>query len=179
MPDLRNTRQRVKIALGVMLLLDVAAAAVLWSPLVGSERSRNGEMRQLWKELQTKTREVEPLRGFDQKIVLARQQIDGFYKDRLPGQDSAISGELGKLAAESGVKIGQVRYKPRDPEPVGLRPIVINAELSGGYLQVVRFINALERDPLLFIIDSVELASAQGGTVRLQMKLETYLKTGT
>jgi hypothetical protein len=31
---------------------------------------------------------------------------------------------------------------------------------------------------LLFIIDSVELGGAQGGTVHLQMKLETYLKTG-
>jgi len=179
MPDLRTTRRRVKIALGAMLLLDVAAAAVLWSPLVGSERSRNEEMKLLWKELQTKTREVEPLRGFDQKIVLARQQIDAFYKDRLPGQDSVISAEVGKLAADSGVKIGRVRYKPRDPEPVGLRPIVIDAELSGGYLQVVKFINALERDNLLFIIDSVELGSAQGGTVRLQLKLETYLKTAT
>jgi Tfp pilus assembly protein PilO len=169
----------VKLTLAVLALLDVAAAAVLLSPLVGSARSRNDEMKQLWKELQTKTREVEPLRGFDQKILLARQQIDAFYKDRLPAQDSAISAEVGKLASASGARIGQIRYKPKDPEPVGLRPIVIDAELSGDYLQVVRFINALERDNLLFIIDSVELGNAQGGTVRLQMKLETYLKTGT
>lgn len=179
MPDLRDTRQRVKITLAVLVLLDVAAAAVLFSPLVGSARSRTEEMKQLWKEQQAKTREVEPLRGMDKKIEAARQQIEGFYKDRMPGQDSAISAEVGKLAAQSGIRIGQVRYTPRDPEPVGLRPIVIDAELSGDYLQVVRFINALERDNLLFIIDSVDLGGAQGGTVRLQMKLETYLKTGT
>ncbi|HVO79446.1 MAG TPA: hypothetical protein VMT28_01875 [Terriglobales bacterium] len=178
MPDLRDTKQKVKIALAALVLLDVVAAAVLFSPLVGSEKSRNAEMKQLWKELQAKTREVEPLHGLDQKIVVAHQQIDAFYKDRLPAQDSVISAEMGKLAAESGVKIGQVRYKPKDPEPVGLRPMEIDAELSGGYLQLVRFINALERDQLLFIIDSVELGSAQGGTVRLQMKLETYMKTG-
>lgn len=179
MPEHKDTRQRVKITLAVLVLLDMAATAVLLSPLVGSERSRNEEMKQLWKELQTKTREVEPLRGLDQKIVVARQQIDSFYRDRLPGQDSAISAEVGKLAAESGVKIGQVRYAPKDPEPVGLRPIVIDAELSGDYLQLVRFINALERDNLLFIVDSVELGGAQGGIVRLQMKLETYRKTGS
>ena len=178
MPDLRDTRQKVKITLAVLVLLDVAAAALLLSPLVGSERSRTEEMKQLWKELQGRTRVVEPLRGMDKKIEAAHQQIEEFYKDRLPGQDSAISAEVGKLASQSGVKIGQVTYKLKDPEPVGLRPVGIDADLSGDYLQVVRFINALERDNLLFIIDSVELGGAQGGTVRLQMRLETYLKTG-
>ena len=178
MPDLKDSRKKVKISLAVLVLLDVAAVAMLLSAVVGSERSRREEMTQLWKELQAKTREVEPLRGLDTKIGAARQQIEEFYKTRLPAQDSTISAEVGRLASQSGVKIGQVKYKPEDPEPVGLRPMVIDAELSGDYLQVVRFINALERDNLLFIIDSVELGGAQGGTVHLQMKLETYLKTG-
>jgi type IV pilus assembly protein PilO len=43
-------------------------------------------------------------------------------------------------------------------------------------LQLVRFINALERDQLFFIIDSVQLGGEQGGTVKLQMKMETFLK---
>jgi hypothetical protein len=178
MPDLKRTRRRITIALAAMLGLDAVAAAVLFSPLVGSQRSRTQEMQQLWKQLQAKTREVEPMRGMDKKIVLAQEQISSFYRDRIAGQDSAISAEMGKLASQSGVRIGQVRYRVKDPEPVGLRPLLIDAELSGDYLQLVRFINALERDNLLFIIDSVELGSPQGGTIRLQMKLETYLKTG-
>jgi hypothetical protein len=178
MPDLRDTRRRVKITLAILVLADVAAAGVLLSPLVGSERSRNEEMKQLWKELQVRTREVEPLRGLDKKIVVARQQIDDFYKNRLPAQDSAISQEVGKLASQSGVKIGGIKYTSKDPEQVGLRRVVVEADLSGEYLQLVRFINALERDNLLFIIDSVELGGAQGGAVKLQMRLETYLKAG-
>ena len=67
----------------------------------------------------------------------------------------------------------------QDPEPVGLRPVIIEASLSGNYLQLVRFINSLERDQLFFIVDSVELGGEHGGVVQLQMKLETYLKTGT
>jgi type IV pilus assembly protein PilO len=42
----------------------------------------------------------------------------------------------------------------------------------------VRFINALERDKLFFIVDSVELGGEQGGQVKLGMKLETYLRAG-
>jgi len=46
-------------------------------------------------------------------------------------------------------------------------------------LQLVRFINALERDRLFFIIDSVELGGEQGGLVKLQLKLETYQKASS
>jgi type IV pilus assembly protein PilO len=178
MPDLKNTRRKLKIAITSLVLVDVAAAAVLFSPLVGSERGRREQLEQLWRELQWKTREVEPLRGLDKKVVLARQQIDNFYKDRLPGKDSTISEDLSRLAVQGGVKIGQIKYKVKEAEPVGLRPVQIEADFSGDYLQLVRFINSLEREQLFFIIDSVELGGEQGGVVKLQMKLETYLKTG-
>jgi type IV pilus assembly protein PilO len=129
-------------------------------------------------ELQQKTRQVEPLHGMDRKVALAKQQIDQFYKDRLPSQDSAIFGEIGKVASENGVKVLQARSKIEDPEPIGLSPVAVDADLSGNYQQLVRFINALERDKMFFIIDSVTLGGEQNGLVKLQMKLATYLKTG-
>ena len=104
MPDLRETRHKVKIALGALAVVDVILIAVFFSPLVGSEGSRHQRLDQAWRELQQKTREVEPLRGLDKKIPLARKQIDQFYAQRLPSQDSAISADLGKVAAQSGVK---------------------------------------------------------------------------
>jgi type IV pilus assembly protein PilO len=177
MPDLRSTRRKLTIALGVMVCVDVAAAAVLFSPLAGSEASRRTQLQQLWTELQVKTREVEPLRGLDQKIVLAGTQINQFYKDRLPNQDSTISEQLGKLVSDSGVKISQAKYLFKDPDPVGVRRVEIDVSLSGDYLHLVRFINAVERNSIFFIIDKVELAGEQAGTVKLQMKLETYLRT--
>jgi len=176
MPDLRDARKKVQIAIAALVVVDVVATLVLFSPLVGSEQSRREQLNQLWRELQQKTHEAEPLKNVDQKIAEARKQIEDFYKNRLPEQDSSISEELGKLAGKSGVKIGQIRYKWKDPEPVGLRPVEIEAEFSGDYLQLVRFINSLERDPIFFIINSVELGGEQNGVVRLQMKLETYQK---
>jgi Tfp pilus assembly protein PilO len=178
MPDLRETRRKIKIALIAMLGVDLVAIVILVSPLVGSSQSRRAELDQLWQELQSKTRQVEPLRGMDKKVALAQQQINDFYKDRLPAQDSSISDQLGKVAAENGVKIAQVRYKAEDPVDVGLRPVTIEAELSGDYLQLVRFLNALEREKIFFVVDSVTLGSEQSGPVKLGVKLETYLKTG-
>ncbi len=178
MPDLRNTRRKLTVAFAVFGVVDVLAIAVLLSPLAGSERARREQLGQMEKQLLLKTRQVQPLIGFDTKIKVARQQIDKFYDVRLPARDSAISESLGRVATESGVKIEHFGYAMQDPEPVGLQPILIDASLSGNYLQLVRFINALERDQLFFIVDSVQLVGQQSGVVRLQMKLETYLKTG-
>jgi len=176
MPDLGNTKRKLVITIVSLVVVDLVAVGLLLSPIIGSERSRLGEMDRLWKELQVKTRQVEPLRGMDKKVVLAQKQVDEFFQQRLTSQDSTISTELGKVAAQSGVKITEVKYKAKDPESVGLRPMEIEANLSGDYLQLVRFINALERDQLFFIIDSVELGGEQGGVVKLQMKMQTFLK---
>jgi type IV pilus assembly protein PilO len=177
-PDLRQTRRKVKIVLVGMALLDVAAVLVYFSPLIGSATTRQTHMTQLWQELQQKTREVAPLRGLDKKIPVAQQQIQDFYKQRFPSQDSEISDSLGKLANETGVKIGTFKYSMKDPEELGLQRVEIEADLAGDYLQLVRFINSLERAPTFFLVDSVELGGEQGGVVRLQMKMETYLRTG-
>ncbi len=178
-PDLVDFRKKAMLAIAVLVAIDIVAAVMLFSPLVGSEQSRREQLSQLWQELQRKTHEAEPLKDVDKKIATAGRQIDDFYETRLPAQDSAIYEELGKVAKQNGVRIGQIRSKAKDTETVGLRPVEIQADFSGDYLQLVRFINSLERDPLFFIINSVELGGEQAGEVRLQMKLETYQKASS
>lgn len=177
MPDLRSTRLKLKIALGAMALVDVIALVVYFSPLVGLRSSRQSQLAELWLVLQQKTREIAPLNGLDKKIPQAQQQIDDFYRQRLPEESSAVSEVLGKLAAESGVRIGSIKYSFKDPEGVGLRRMEIEADLGGDYLQLVRFINSVERDHMFFLVDSVQLGGEQAGIVKLQMKAETYLRT--
>ena len=178
MPDLRHTRKNIKTALGILVCVDLVAVAVLFSPLVGSTESRRLELNQLWAELQSKTRQVEPLRNLDKKVITANRQISDFYKKRFPAQDSQIATQFGKLAVANGITIEQVKYSLKDSEIEHLEPVEIDAELSGNYVSLAKFINALERDDMFFIINSIALGSQQKGPIKLQMKLETYLKAG-
>lgn len=176
MPDLRNTRKKLKIAIAAMVVADVIAAGVLFSPLVGSADSRRAQMRQLSAELQKKTHDVEPLRGMPQKIVLAKDQIGDFYKGRFASKDSELLTELGKLASENGVRIQQARYKEEEPETPGIVPVTLEVSFSGDYLQLVRFINTVERSKMFFTVDSVDLAGEGAGAVHLQIALHSYLR---
>jgi hypothetical protein len=177
-PDLAKTRHQLKVAAISMLAVDLVAAVLFFSPLVGSNASRKEELQRLTIEQRQKTREVEPLRGLDKKVVLAKNEIDQFYHERIPTRESVISDEMGKLASENGVKLGQVKYQTKEEEEVGLTPVFMEADCQGDYLHVVRFINALERNKTFFLVNTVVLGDAQAGTVKLQMKVESYLRNG-
>ncbi len=179
MPDLRQTRKNLKTALAVMVGVDLLAAVVYFSPLVGSAESRRQEMNTLQTELITKTREVAPLKDLPKKVVVAGHQIDDFYKKRFPTRESQILTEFGKVASANGVRIEQGKNKVRDAEAGGLEPMEMEWTLAGNYSSLARFINALERDDMFFIISSVALGGQPQGLVKLDMKVETYLKAGS
>ena len=166
-----------------MAAVDVIALIAYLSPLVGSADSRRQEMNRLQAELNIKTKQVEPLRDLDKKVHIANGQITEFYKKRFPAQDSQIAIELGKLAAADGVLIKQAKYKIDDKDekevaPDRLQPVRVEADLSGNYVALAKFINALERDDMFFIIESVTLGGEQTGAVTLNVGVETYLKAG-
>jgi type IV pilus assembly protein PilO len=175
MPDLKQTRNRLKITVAALGVVDLVALMVLFTPLGGSQEARQQQLEQLNHE--RKARAMAPWRGLDKKIPLAHQQIEEFYRDRFPAEDSDISADLGKVAATTGVRMSSVKYKTDEAEIEGLQKKEVAADVSGDYLQIARFINALERNKLFFIVDGVQLGSEQGGTVKLQIKVETYSRT--
>jgi Tfp pilus assembly protein PilO len=179
MPDLRKTRKDMKIALVAMVACDLLAGILYVSPLIGSAETRRMELNQLQAELRQKTLEVAPLKDLPQKVNLASREIGDFYKKRFPAQNSEILTEVGKLASANGVRIDQGTYKLGDTVMVGLQPIQMEYNFSGNYTSLARFINAVERDEMFFIINSVTLGGEPQGPVRLSVKLETYLKVGS
>jgi hypothetical protein len=175
MQDVRQLRKKLTVILAVMLCLDLVCAAILLSPL---GRSRQSEIQALQGQLRLKAAQVQPLRGLDKKVVVAKQEIADFYRDRLPSTYSSIDAEMGKLADQNGTNMTAVKFHLEDEQGGGLRPITIESLLSGDYLHIVKFVNALERDKMLFIVNSIVLGDAKGGTVKLQLKMQTYMKSG-
>ena len=177
MASIREVRKTLVPVLIGLVVLVLAGVGYLLSPAGRSRDARQRDLDALQAQLATKRLEVLPTRGMDGKLKQASTDIGAFYKERFPAQYSAVSEELGKLAAQSGVQIAAVKYDDKDAPVEGLRKLNIEVALSGSYLQEAKFINALERDKLFFVVDGVTLGEQQGN-VRLQLKLETYLRNG-
>ncbi len=177
MASIREVRKTLLPVLIGLVVLDLACVGYLLSPLGRSRAARQRDLDALQVQLAAKRQEVLPARGMDNKLKQASTDIAGFYADRFPAEYSAVSEELGKLATENSVQIAAVKYDDKDTSVEGLRKLNIEVSLSGNYLQEVKFINALERDKLFFLVDGVTLGEQQGN-VRLQLKMETYLRSG-
>ena len=177
MPDIKNSRRRF-IALAVfMLVLDLIAAALLISPIGKGARAGQRQLRDLQVELGAKTRQVAPLQGIDQKVIVAKEEIAGFYDSRVPDSYSAVTSELGKVALANHVTIDSGRYTSEPSEVSGVTQVRVDFGISGDYLQTVKFINALERDKMFVLVNGVSVTESQGGTVRLQVHLETFVRS--
>jgi type IV pilus assembly protein PilO len=175
MPDLKRTRKSLTIAIGALLVVNATAIAMLLTPIAGARQMRQQQLDGLRREI--KQREFAPWRGLDKKIPEARQQIDEFYQHRFPAEESAVDADLGKLAQQTGVRVSGLKWAVKEAPIDGLERVEIAANLSGDYLQLVRFINALERNQLFFLVNGVELGNEKDGIVGLEIKVETYLRS--
>jgi type IV pilus assembly protein PilO len=175
MASIRETRKKLMPVVIGLVALDLACIGYIVSPAGRSRTARQREYVTLRQQLVAKQQEVLPTRGMDQKLKQASQDIDGFYDTRFPAEYSSVAEELGKVAADTGVRLSGVKYDEKDAPIEGLRKLTMELSMSGDYLQEVKFINALERDKMFFLIDGITLGEQQGN-VRLQLKLETYLR---
>lgn len=177
MASIRETRTKLMPVVIALVVLDLACVGYILSPAGRSRQARQRELYQLRAHLLEKQQEVLPTRGMDHKLKQASEDIAVFYNHRFPAEYSAVSEELGKVAADTGVRLSGVKYEEKSAPIEDLHRLNIEIALSGDYLQEVKFINALERDQIFFLIDGIALGEQQGN-VRLQLKLETYLRPG-
>jgi len=153
------------IGLGIRLGLDWAATDS------HSNQMLTGKQMQL-KALELQT---EPLRGIDGRVDKTRDQIEKFEEKRIPPNYSSIDERIDELEVASGAHLTRVQYTQRPPG-AGLTEITVDANITGDYPAIMRFVNSLERDPIFFVIRAMSFTGQQGGLVSLRMELSTWLR---
>ena len=176
MANLTRTRKRFVVAASVLAAITLLAIAYLLFPVGASNTELAADLLQANKEVAMKENQAQPLRGLPEKLVKTNEDIVKFYRERLPAEPSDISDKLGKLAAANGVALSDVKYENFDTDIPQLRQVVVEAQLSGEYSKLARFINTVERDKTFLIVDGITLDDQKGGAVRLQLRFETYLR---
>jgi Tfp pilus assembly protein PilO len=178
--DLRDVRTQLLIVVGVLVLLDVAAIALLLSPAGRSRGARQQEYEQLRLEKIEKTEAATSAQGMDKKIATAREQETQFNSERMAQRYSAMSEQLSRVASEAGVGVANVKYDERTTEkgiPAGYDNIGITIQVHGSYDQDMRFINAVERQKMLLLIDAVTFSGMQGDALTVSVHLSTFLRS--
>lgn len=162
-------------AVGLLCLINLVLAvrlAYAWQRAAAGDAARLQERESQFRVMQLKTR---PLRGLDKKIARAQSDEAAFYAKRFPSTYSEVLTELGTLAVRNNVLLSREQYAQGKPTE-GVYELRMDANLTGDYAPIVRFINDLERDKIFFLIDGLALSGQQNGIVSLRMRLTTYLQ---
>lgn len=119
-----------------------------------------------------------PLRGMEDKLATSNHEADDFYIARLPYADSQIAAELHTLTRRTNVRLSRIQlvHAPGLIGPDALTEVRMDSSISGDYRPTVEFINALERDRMFFVINSIALSGQQTGQVTLRLRMTTYLR---
>lgn len=184
MSNLPDTRRKLRTAIAVLVAVNLLAIAALVYMLVRGTSALPSEFQSLHEQVQQRKAITVPPEVVDKRIAEAREQIAHFYENRFPNNSSDIFETLGRVAKDNRVRLNQASYKVNDQvELPAVHLIEIGATLNGSYADAMKFINALEREKMFFVIDNVGLREQQaggqqggGGAVQLNIQIETYLR---
>ncbi len=178
--ELRDLRTQLLIVAGVLLLADVAAVGVLVSPLASGRAERQKQYETLRLEKMEKAQATAPARGIHEKIETTRKQESDFLNERLTRHYSAMSEQISHTAKEAGVEVSRVHYddslSQRDI-PAGFQQLSITIQVRGSYEQDIRFLNAMERQKMMLLVDGVSFSGMKDGQLTVQVKISTFLRS--
>ena len=189
MAALTQQRRRFTFALVAMGIICLLAGLFLVAPITASSAQRYDELRVKQEQLRNREKEIRPIRNLSQLIDKAKTDYSRFSSDRLTAFPSTVYTDIFDLAKKNNVSLGEMKYDSFDQystntslalPPEGLKLLQVQARVSGQYPNLVRFINAIERDKLFFVIRTLQLTDTRADkgeqNVQLTLTMETYLR---
>jgi len=119
--------------------------------------------------------------GFDWRAsIMANSSRDPYWQASVRRETLDHAQSAAAIEDECAVcHMPIVRYEAKDTDVAGVQRIGINSVITGDYANEMRFINALERSKTFFVINSVSLGGAENGAVRLELHIETFLRSAS
>jgi hypothetical protein len=176
---LTQQRRRFTALLVSMGVICAVALFILLGPGIGDAAPRYQELTHKQQLLRTREAENRPIQRLSELIEKAKGQYQTFSSDRLTAYPSTVYNSIYDLARKNNVQLGEMKYEVFDdpPEASGLKLLHVQARVSGGYANLVKFINALERNKLFFVIRDLQLSDTRGQSgLQLQLSMDTYLR---
>jgi type IV pilus assembly protein PilO len=159
---------------GLLAILNIMLMVRLGLALRDLGSSRQEQLQQAQLQLAQLRIQTSRLDGLPEKVEQSRMDADKFYAQRVPANYSSFLADIGTLVTKNNVHFTRAGYT-QSPAIAGLVEVRIDANLAGEYSGVMHFINDLERDKTLYVINAVTLTGQQGGLVNLRLRVTTYL----
>jgi Tfp pilus assembly protein PilO len=179
----RDPKQLVRLGLGILLALNLAAAWFVYRTPGGTSEELENDMVTVRKQLAARQQALERLRKIATKVEKARAEGDKFLGSHFLARRNAYSRlevDLGDAAKAAGIKARERTY---NYEPIegsdSLGMLSINANFEGTYADLINFVNQVDRSKSLLIIEQLQAQPQQGTSVlTVNIRLNAFFRAG-
>ena len=177
--NFQTRRQAIIASLAVLIAADVALGVYAWK--LGTATSAQQELAALTFNRDLLKKDIQRAQEIRRRIPDIQKDCAAFEESLLPESSvySTVSFELDSLAAKSGLRLDNRSLKQSEIKgQKRLTALAIDAQVSGDYRGVVRFLNALQHSQNFYAVEelSAQMASKTNGPKDL-LKVTLHIKT--
>jgi len=171
----------MRVALGVLLALNLIGAGLVLFPPGGSAEELERELATLQSQLAQKRALVTQTRQHASAVEKGRSDGDQFLGQYFLPRRSAYTAlltELDAAASASGIKPRETSYSTDLIEGSDtLSVMAITANFEGTYHDIMAFVHSIDASPRLLIIDSLTAAPLQGSnSLAVSLKMDAFVR---
>ena len=180
--DLREPKVLVRAALGILLTANLIAAAFAFHLIGDSPEALSRQVATALSTKQLAQAKLNRSRTLTGNVDRGKNEGERFLASYMTPRRytfSTIIGEMNDASKTSGMKMLDATIAPLDPiegsEDLDMMTISVNFE--GGYNELVKFVNLLDRSKRFLILESLTVTPRPKGEVlAVNVRLNTFVK---
>jgi type IV pilus assembly protein PilO len=179
--DFKIKKRVIILSLVLLIAADVALGAYAWN--LSSAQAAQQELTLMMRNRDLLKKDIQRAHEIQGHIPAIQKDCDAFEQSLFPETTgySTVSAELGTLASQSGLRLDSRNLKPKAVKGHELTELTIDAQVTGDYRGVVRFLNALQRSKNFYAVEGLSARSssrAQGpkGALQVTVHIKTYFR---
>ncbi len=177
--DFSFKKRTILAGVSLLILADVALAGYSWH-LANSPNTSPQQLTDETRKLKFFRADVEAAEKSAASFPKNVQECDKFEAN-LPqavSASSTISADLSDISKKAGVQLTDIKFSDKQAEGRDIAQREMDANITGEYASVVRFLNGLQKSPNYYVVDSLDLAteSSSPNLIRVKVHMRTFFR---
>ncbi len=181
-PSLKDSQVLVRAGLGILLVANLVAAAFAFHLIGASPPALKEQLAIARTQLQAEQTKLKRSRLLTANVDKGKSESERFLATYFTTRRytySTIVTEISQAAKAAGMNMKEATLASLDPilGSDDLDMLTISVNFEGGYPQLVKLVNLLDRSPRFIIIESLQIAAPPKGEVyTVTFKLDSFVR---
>jgi type IV pilus assembly protein PilO len=175
--DFKIKKRLVLLLLVLLIAGDIGLGAYSWN--LASAQSAQQELGLIMRNRDLLKKDIQRAQEIRSRIPAIQKDCDAFEQSLFSENTgySNIGAELSALAAKSSLRLESRSFNPKSVKGRNLTELKIDAQVTGDYRGVVRFLNGLQRSQNFYAVEGLSARSAQSQSAKGLLQVTVHIKT--